>query len=280
METGYNENPIGPNTLTKQSPAIFLGTGYTGKFLCQLCLQSGLPFVATSRDPDNNLMHVDPAQRIQFNLASQETWNNLPSNGPIIWCFPATPLELVQKFAQGSLSKERRLIVLGSTSAYEMGNHQKESSPPLIDESYPINRELPRVQGEEFLRTEYGANILRIAGIYGPGRNVLNWIKHGRVTPSPRYVNLVHVEDIAGICLAVMERGNPGEIYNVSDGTPRQWSEICEEAKKRWDITFQARDDERGPGKRISNKKISTELGYTLKHPNLYHSLQTIELTP
>ncbi len=195
----------------------------------------------------------------------------------LIWCFPATPLEQVQAFARTLDAPPRRMVVLGSTSAYDAPSHSTEYPPPWIDESAPIDLTKPRVQGEEYLRTELGAIVLRVAGIYGPGRNPLDWIRQGRVGPSQKYVNLIHVEDLAGICLAAIEKGKPGEVYNVSDGTPHTWSEICAVAQQRWGVTAAAAHENLSPGKRISNAKLRAGLGYTLKHPDLYEALALIE---
>ena len=75
--------------------------------------------------------------------------------------------------------------------------------------------------------------MLRVTGIYGPGRNPLDWIRQGRIGPSRKYVNLIHVEDLAAICLAVLDRGYPSEAYNVSDGQAHTWKEICVTAQQR-----------------------------------------------
>lgn len=266
------------NNVTQQSPTIVLGAGYTGKFLCEIFSRSGVPFLGTSRDPDTHLTHIAPHQRLHFDLTRRETWNNLPSIAAFIWCFPAAPLEFVQEFSHVCRAHERRLVVLGSTSAYDIsGDDGQSDPPPWIDEQHPVNMELPRVMGEEYLRTQCKAIVLRIAGIYGPGRNVLNWIRHGRVADSKKYVNLIHVEDLARICLAALERGNPGEIYNVSDGEPRQWTEICLEADRRWNIPIQKKTDDRERGKRISIDKLHMELNYSLHHPDLYQALEQLE---
>ncbi|HKO32032.1 MAG TPA: hypothetical protein VJU54_12900, partial [Nitrospiraceae bacterium] len=145
------------------------------------------------------------------------------------------------------------------------------------DESAPIDLSKPRVAGEEYLRKDCGAIVLRVAGIYGPGRNPLDWIRQGRVGPSRKYVNLVHVEDLAAICLFAMDRGKPGDTYNISDGTPRTWEEICATAQQRWGVTAAAVNQDLSLGKRLSNAKLRTELGYTLKHPNLYEAVALIE---
>ncbi len=123
------------------------------------------------------------------------------------------------------------------------------------------------MQGEEYLRKQHGAIVLRVAGIYGPGRNPLDWIRQGRVGPSRKYVNLIHVEDLAAICLLALEQGKPGEAYNVSDGQPHTWNEICVTAQQRWGVTAGAAKEDHSPGKRISNAKLRSELDYRFRHP-------------
>jgi len=133
------------------------------------------------------------------------------------------------------------------------------------------------VQGEEYLRNKLGAIVLRVAGIYGPGRNPLDWIRQGRVSPSRKYVNLIHAEDLAAICLLALEKGKPGEAYNVSDSTPRTWNEIYATAQQRWGVAAAAKKEELSTGKRISTAKLRSELGYILKYPDLYEALALIE---
>jgi nucleoside-diphosphate-sugar epimerase len=234
---------------------------------------------ATSRNPLNNLSGIPLEQCLKFDLEQPSTWLNISVGADLIWCFPAIPLEQVQAFARTLNAPPRRIVVLGSTSAYEVSDHPAEYPPSWIDESAAIDLTKPRVQGEEYLRKYHGAIVLRVAGIYGPGRNPLDWIRQGRIGPSRKYVNLTHVEDLAAICLAAIEKGKPGEVYNVSDGTPRTWKDICETAQQRWGVTTTAVTEDRSSGKRISNAKFRTELGYTLSHPDLYEALELIEST-
>jgi len=171
-----------------------------------------------------------------------------------------------------------RSVVLGSTSAY-LTSGASEYPPPWTDESAPIDASTPRVQGEEWLRKEYGACVLRVAGIYGLGRNPLDWIKNGRVGPSRKYVNLIHVEDLSAACLAVLDRGRSAEAYNVSDGTPRTWEEICRIAQDRWGIQSAARIDDAPAGKRIENRKMLTLLQrgeQQLNYPDLWSALDRL----
>jgi hypothetical protein len=255
---------------------VILGSGYTARFVLPLAERQYSHVLATSREPDRLLTHIQPDRRIQFDLTQQKTWNNVPTDADLLWCFPATPLKLVAQFAATLAPCSHRLVVLGSTSAYTT-NSSVEYPPLWIDETAPIDLAQPRVEGEEFLRTHCAAVILRVAGIYGPGRNPIDWIKRGRVGPSRKYVNLIHVEDLAAICLAAIERGTPGEAYNVSDGTPRTWKEICVTAQQRWGVTAPATTENLLIGKQVSNTKLRTALGYVLKNPNLYESLALIQ---
>ena len=259
------------------SPLVVLGSGYTGRVVHSIGASQGKAVHATSRSPLKNLAGIPSEYRLSFDLEQPSTWPNIPASADLIWCFPATPLEQVKAFARTLDQPARRIIVLGSTSAYEGSDHPDEYPPPWIDESAPIDRTKPRVQGEEFLRANCGAIVLRVAGIYGPGRNPLDWIRQGRVGHSRKYVNLVHVDDLAAICLAAIEKGKPGEAYNVSDGQPYIWNEICVTAQQRWGVAAAAGNENLSTGKRISNAKLRAEFGYALRHPDLYEALALIE---
>lgn len=260
----------------EQSSLVILGSGYSGRFLVPLALRQHKRVFATSRNPDRHLSTLPPDRRIHFDLERPATWTNIPDTADLIWCFPAAPVEQVQAFAMSLGAPPRRIVVLGSTSAYDVGD-SREYPPPWIEETAPIDLSRPRVQGEEFLRNECGAIVLRVAGIYGPGRNPLDWIRQGRVDPSVKYVNLIHVEDLASICLAALERGKPGEIYNVSDGVPHTWNEICATAQERWGVTAPTMKEAQSSGKRISNRKARVQLGYEFLRSDLYAALDQIE---
>ncbi len=67
------------------------------------------------------------------------------------------------------------------------------------------------------------AVILRFAGIYGPGRVIRRAaIERGEplAADPEKWLNLVHVEDGAAVIDAVTDRPEPGDVYNVSDGSP------------------------------------------------------------
>jgi nucleoside-diphosphate-sugar epimerase len=165
--------------------------------------------------------------------------------------------------------------VLGSTSAYDVGPDQ-EYPPAWIDEDAPVDLQKPRVQGEEFLRTQCGAMVLRVAGIYGPGRHPYDWIKSGRVALSDKYVNLVHVEDLAAICVAALRCGVSGTVYNVSDGVPRTWRDIGRRLGAETLVEPPAGKQKQMPGKRLATTKLRAllnEARISMRHPDLFRAL-------
>lgn len=65
--------------------------------------------------------------------------------------------------------------------------------------------------------------ILRVPGIYGPGRLPRRRLQEGlpliRREECP-YTNRIHADDLAAAAIAVLERGAPGRAYNIADGHP------------------------------------------------------------
>ena len=263
--------------MTASRSIIILGCGYTGQWIYRLAKQRSLPVRASSRRPEHQLGAVDPQERLRFDLANSSTWSGLPPDADLIWTFPATPLEQVQAFASQQCGTFRRLVVLGSTSAYELDRAPADGLPPWLDESAPIDTRLSRVQGEEYARIRHGATILRVAGIYGPNRNPVDWVRQGLVGPISKFVNLVHVEDLAHLCLLALEAGRPGETYNVSDGQPRRWVDICAEISRRWGVVSPRQTNSLGSGKRILNRKLVAHFNYTFRHPDIDEGLQTMQ---
>lgn len=69
------------------------------------------------------------------------------------------------------------------------------------------------------------ASILRVSGIYGPGRgHLFRQFVAGKLaapTASNRWLNMVHRDDVAAAIHAVLRNdGAPGATYNVTDNEP------------------------------------------------------------
>lgn len=175
-----------------------------------------------------------------------------------------------------------RVVYCSSTSVY--GDQQ--GGP--VDEDTPVAPLSPwgraRVEAEEALRGQ-GAVIVRAAGIYGPGRNIVERLRAGRVRVTgdlDRPVNLIHVEDLATILIAAAERGVPGTCYLAASGRPISWQALIETASALSGIGVPAptpmpSDPNLGmfyrESKRCAPKRLA-ELGVTLAHPDVREALR------
>lgn len=175
-----------------------------------------------------------------------------------------------------------RFVYTSSTSVYGQndGSSVDEKSP--TEPSAETARVLLEAEGELLAasqRKKFSAMILRVAGIYGPDRG--HWFKQflkgeARLEgDGRRFLNMIHRDDVIASIIAVLERGQSGEIYNAVDDEPVSqlnffsWlatvlgkplpDSVAEnvEATRKRGIT----------NKRISNAKLKTQLGYRFKYP-------------
>jgi nucleoside-diphosphate-sugar epimerase len=122
--------------------------------------------------------------------------------------------------------KPAKIVYMSSTSVYggAGGEVVTEESPTVPDSAMGKRR----LDAEAAFR-EYGAArgvpvlILRVSGIYGPGRLPLMQISQGQpllneVESGPS--NRIHADDLAAVSIAAAENGGSGDIFNISDGQP------------------------------------------------------------
>jgi nucleoside-diphosphate-sugar epimerase len=109
--------------------------------------------------------------------------------------------------------KARRMVLLGTTGIYR----REGAGRPVLTESTPLVADHPRAAAETEL-ADRGGVVLRLAGIYGAGRNPGRWVREGRLVYEDRQLNLVHVEDICRAVLFLTVHPHPDPVYNLSDG--------------------------------------------------------------
>jgi len=121
--------------------------------------------------------------------------------------------------------------------------------------------------------------VLRVAGIYGPGRGY--WLKQflrgeARVEGlGERWINMVHRDDVAGTIIAALERGKAAEVYNVVDDEPVTQLAMFKWLAKRFErempqgaeVTASGERKRGATNKRVSNRKLKRELGYAFRFP-------------
>jgi nucleoside-diphosphate-sugar epimerase len=176
----------------------------------------------------------------------------------------------------------RRFVYVSSTSVYGQrdGSWVDENSPtePGLDSGRMI------LQAEEQLwaRPDLRPVILRFGGIYGPGRMIrVEGLARGEpITGEPdRWLNLIHVEDGVAAVLAAEDRGTPGEIYNVCDGTPvlrRGFYGYLTELLHAPEPRFVVGVDDQRTNRRVRNRRMLDELGVQLAYPSFREGLAEI----
>lgn len=186
-----------------------------------------------------------------------------------------------------------RLVYISTSGVYG------DCGGELVTEETPVNpqtsRAKRRVSAENQLREKAAALgfaliILRVTGIYGPGRLPLAQLHNGHQVLRPQdspVTNRIHSLDLVRICLAAMERGETGDIFNVCDdrqssmsdyfiavadlyGLPRprqlSWDEAQQELNP---LTLSFLRESR----RMTNWKVRNKLGMELLYPTLKEGL-------
>lgn len=232
--------------------ALILGHGYTAKYLAPQFRKNKV--VSTSRKGPPFL---------PFDLMDESTWDSLPEKVDLtFWTFPALPLEKVKRFYELNCNRLGQLIVIGSTSAFVTSQPDQR-----VDESTPLDLSQERVQGEEFLRSQ-GAISVYSAGIYGPDRNPLDWVKKAYVGKSSKYVNMIHVKDLCQFLIKASEVGKPGSLYIATDGNPQRWQDVIEIWEQKGLVKDVPLKESMRASKKIDNSQSISELKIDLEFEN------------
>ena len=183
------------------------------------------------------------------------------------------------------ISPQTRVCYISTTGVY----HQTDGS--WVDETSPTRPESEggkvHLQAEQLLhqaRPNSPWTILRLAGIYGPGRvpRAADVIA-GRPIASPQdgFLNLIHVEDAAQAVMAAWAQSKH-RLFVVSDGCPVVRGEFYREVARQCNapvpsfIEPAAGDAvrRRSTGnKRISNRRMKRDLVAKLKFPTYREGL-------
>ena len=130
--------------------------------------------------------------------------------------------------------------------------------------------------------------ILRMAGMYGPGRipNADEIRSGGTIAvPAAGYLNLIHVDDAAEVVLAAERRAAVPRSYVVSDGHPVERRAYYEELARLLDAPppqFMPPPADApaavrsGTSKRVDNARMVAELSVALAYPSFREGLAAI----
>lgn len=156
-------------------------------------------------------------------------------------------------------------------------------------------------RGKQRLRAEQAwldsglpVEIFRLAGIYGPGRNIVAKLRTGhyrvvRWSP-PHYASRIHIEDIVRTIRAAMHSPQSGRIINVADDLPlphdQYASELAAYINAPAPVVLSPAEAERAlspalldffrDNKRVSNRKLHEQLLPQLHYPSFRHAWHTL----
>jgi len=133
-------------------------------------------------------------------------------------------------------------------------------------------------------RAGHGVHVFRLAGIYGPNRNILAQVRAGtarRIEKSGHLFSRIHVSDIVSTLCASMTAPRSDAIYNVCDDEPASQADVVAYActllgmpapqATPFDIAAQDMSELARSfwidNRRVSNRRLQKELGVGLAYP-------------
>jgi nucleoside-diphosphate-sugar epimerase len=192
------------------------------------------------------------------------------------------------------LPDQARLVYVSTTGVY--GN----CDGALIDETRQVRphnaRARRRVDAEQVLRA-WGRRsnsrlaVLRVPGIYAADRLPIERLKKGTPALLPEddvFTNHIHADDLARIIALALFRAMPGRIYHAVDDSEMKMGEYFDAVAQAFQLPKPPRLPREelsnvvspmllsfmSESRRLSNRRIKSELGVRLRFPQVSDALQ------
>ena len=210
---------------------LFVGAGYTGTRVLRRLPDA----VALGRSrPGDERLDLDHDERLQLEL---------PEEYAVIYSAPPAPDQpgdpRLGRFLAMLPHAPARLVYLSTTGVY--GNRDGERVDETSEARPESARAERRLAAERMLAEwctgrQTTAVVLRVPGIYGPGRLGTDSIRSGMPVLEEKDANpgnRIHVDDLATCCIAALAPGVPDGIYNVGDGDHRSGTWFTNEVARQ-----------------------------------------------
>ncbi|MCB1313646.1 MAG: SDR family oxidoreductase [Sedimentitalea sp.] len=268
---------------------LSFGHGYSAQALARLLLPQGWRIYGTTRSPEKAAaIGASGAMPLLWPGADEDATRNaleeathlLVSAGPTEAGDPVLAA-LLPQIAEAA----PRLTwagYLSTTGVY--GDH----GGGWVDETTPLAPTTRRGAWRMQAEAEWAAipglplHIFRLAGIYGPGRGPFEKVRTGtarRIVKPGQIFSRIHVEDIARILAASIDRPDPGAIYNLCDDDPAPPEDVIAHAAELLGLPVPPAipfdEAELSPmarsfyaeSKRVRNRRVKEALGLELLYP-------------
>ncbi len=273
---------------------LILGCGYVGTKLAQRCLAHGMRVIATTRSKDRQVeldglgieavVANSPADLPRDLLIAVESVVDSIPLGRDEQGMHAPQTDWLPELTP-KLSSVGWVAYLSTTGVYG------DAGGAWVDESWPCHpasaRGIERLKAEQaWLQSGLPAEVFRLAGIYGPERNIIGRLQAGGYQTvawqPPHYSSRIHVDDIVASLLAGMRMPKPGRIVNLADDLPMPHAEYVTELARMIGapapeiLSVQEGEARLAPAalsffrdnKRVSNLLLHRELLPELKYPD------------
>jgi nucleoside-diphosphate-sugar epimerase len=277
-----------------------VGCGYTGRRLLHLCRLAGRDASATARSEEIVAeLRGDgfPADLLDLDIPGELLPDVWTQDRALICMVPppetATDDPRMRAFLRRLAGMPRTLVYLSTTGVYgDAGGAEVDEETPPRPTS---DRGRRRLDAEEAVlgwgdASGVPVRVLRVPGIYGPGRLPLRQIRQGAPVARAQEAgpgNRIHVDDLAAVCLVAADYEGPERIFNVGDGDHASRSVFYREVARQAglaeppevsmeEVLAQASPAMRGflaESRRVATRRMRTVLGFQPRYQDLTHGI-------
>jgi nucleoside-diphosphate-sugar epimerase len=261
---------------------LIAGYGELGSKVAGLAAQQGMDVTGLCR---SNRPSPPTARLIACDVSQQATLAPLSELSPdyLLYCVAAdaqTDASYQSQYVDGLTNvlhalkgaPLRHVFFISSTRVYG------QATDSLLDEevqALPADFGGERLLQAEQIALAHGvpATVLRLSGIYGPGR--LRMLKLAQQPPESwpanSWTNRIHIEDAAGCIAHLIHKRLDGELlqprYIVTDNAPVSMHEVLNWLAQQMGMPYPVSSAPVTDGKRLSNHLL-LQSGYTLRYPS------------
>lgn len=143
--------------------------------------------------------------------------------GDCVVTFPPHPE--ADRLAAAAVRRSAASVYVSSTAVYGAAEGRIDDATEAAGDDDRARR---RLLAEGVYQAE-GAVVLRAPAIYGPGRGVHRRLQAGTLSLTDggtRFISRIHVDDLVGLILAGLRRGEPGKAHVIGDHRPSPQREL------------------------------------------------------